>query len=248
MNKIPFPGDDSIREISRNICRQELPTAGTILGFLRKMTRSIGFWRLLSGSLDSALIALAVFLLIGLRIPMEMFQDPQREMRMTVFAFGSSPLFLGLYILLSLWKEQENPLRQILMTCKYTQRHVTVYCVFCWSALGLILEGIYVILLSHSLGLPALRMVLLCFVSLFLFSLLLLSVMLRSDRLWGAAGVCLLWFLGTLCGMFLFPGVLAALLLHIPIVAWILALILLILVINDRVHAYFYRRLCYADS
>lgn len=167
---------------------------------------------------------------------------------MTVFAFGSSPLFLGLYILLSLWKEQENPLRQILMTCKYTPRHLTVYGVFCWSVLGLILEGTYAILLSRFLELPALRLTLLCLTALFLFSLLLLSVMLRFDSLWAVVVVCLLWFLGTLCGMCLFPEFLAALLLHIPVVAWILADVLLMLVLNDRFLAYFYRRLCYADS
>ena len=48
--------------------------------------------------------------------------------------------------------------------------------------------------------------------------------------------------------MYLFPEFLAALLLHIPAVAWILADILLILVLNDRFSAYFYRRLCHADS
>ncbi|MBQ4564730.1 MAG: hypothetical protein IJA48_00110, partial [Oscillospiraceae bacterium] len=129
-----------------------------------------------------------------------------------------------------------------------TPRHITVYGVFCWSFLGLLLEGAYVTFVCRLLGLPTLRLFLLCLTSLFLFSLLLLSVLLRFDNPWALGCVYLFWFLGTLCGMYLFPEFLAALLLHIPAVAWILADILLILVLNDRFSAYFYRRLCHADS
>lgn len=243
---IPYPSDGQIREASQRICREALAPRETVLGFLKNMTARIGLLPLLTGSLDAAVVALAVFLGVGTSVPMRLIEFPEGKAVLTVFIFAFSPAFFGLYYALSMGKERVSSLWQIKMSCKYTVRHLLACRMFYLSLVSALLNGVYILVLCERLALPALKLLCICFTALFLFSLLLLAVLLRFDSVASVLGLYALWIGGGAAGALLIPEQLAFLLTAIPVLAWLLVDGALVILLRDRFAAYINRRSCYA--
>lgn len=244
---IPYPDSEQIHAAAEEICDRTLPKKETICSFLHSMTESLGFRYIFRGTLDVTLGTLGIFCFAGASALADLTRDTQGATKAIAFAFAFSPLLFILFFVLSIWKEKESEWFELKMTYKYTVLHLLAYRMFVVSIASVVLDGLYILLLSHYLRFSAYTAVCVSFSALFLFALMLLQTVLHCRTVTPIVVLCAAWLLvnALLSGLLLEPFV--SFLLAVPVAVWVLVIGLLAGLLAQSYRVYV-RRLCGAYS
>ena len=244
---VPYPSDAQITCAVEKIKEKAISERDTVFGFLRKMVKQMGLRMLLADTMDAAVVAFAVFLAVGTAVPRKICGLPDEEQLLGVFLFVFSPFFFALFSVLSMWKERADTLYQLKMTCKYTSWHLLTFRMFVLSIVSFGINGAYVAVLCFRVDLSVVRMLCICFSSLFLFSLLSVAVLLRSDIPAAVGLTYLLWIGGSAGAFWMIPEVFGAILFTVPVGIWIAVDSVLLIALCSHFVAYVNRRKGYVS-
>ena len=171
-------------------------------GFLKNIFFGIGLKRLYADMADIISLAFAVTLLLFYIILQ--FVLAQGNTIYTA-AFLSAPLLYAGIFFLSWAKERGCAVYSLQMTCKYTFFHLLAARMFGESLLGIVINGIYALLLMLRYHGDGVRLLALSFTSLMLFSMMLILGFTRNRGLGGAILYGGGWYALNLSGILFLP-------------------------------------------
>ena len=245
---IPYPREDQIQAASQKICREALPQRETIISFVKNMTTHMGLKNIFYGTYDTMVIAVSVFLAIGMAVPAILQTDPEMLNKLTVFVFAFSPMLFMMLYTLSYLKEVGESMYPIKMTCKYTVHHLLAYRMLAASLTSVMFNGVYVAVLCNRLAIPAISLVCISLSALFLYSLLLIMTVLRFHTLPALIGLCVGWLLVNAVIGGLALEIYAMFLQAVPVGVWIVLDIILAVTYVKCCGVYLNRRMSYANG
>lgn len=242
---IEYPSTEQINCEIDKICDRSIHKRVTIRSFLNEMFRNLGMKYVFYGAYDALVISTVISIIVAFLLGRMVLYSDTGETLIYAVAFSAAPLLFMLLFLLSYWKERETALYATKMACKYTVHHLLAFRMLAASFLGFVFATWYVVVLCSFLQIEYVRILSVAYASLFLFSIILIRVVLSQGGSRSVAWVSGLWLI--INGIFLtFAGAVYGILLQIiPGVLWIV-LDFALAIILIRECGFYVRRVCNA--
>lgn len=247
--EIKYPSDTQIKSAVAGICEKSIKKPETFFGFLKNMTSVLGIKNIFCGVYDAILISFVLFigLLIMLVSQLKYIDLSYDNIYMIVFAL--TPVFFIILYLLTHIKEHTDGAYKLKMTCKYTVNHLLAYRMFVFSILSVLFNTIYIFTLSIKTDINFFAMICISMSALFIFSTVLISVILRFNSILSPIMLSLLWIVMNLLTFFTNGSFYGKLIKNTPIYVWIIICIICIAIYLKKLSILSgKRRINYANS
>lgn len=243
--KIEYPTDIEVQQALDSICDKAIKRPPRIFSFLYDMVHSLGMRCIFYGTYDALCISFFIFLLTGFLLGHSLLTDPAGEILVYAIVFSFAPMLFLLLSILSFWKEREEKLYSLKMVCKYTVKHLQAFRMLAASVIGFVSTTGYVIVLCHWMNIEALHILSVAYASLFIFSIIMVQIVLTKESLLSIALLGAAWLLlNVVC--FVAAGEGYSLMLRaVPTALWITIDTLLVILLIRKCRIYV-RRVCNA--
>jgi len=218
MNILPNERDKSRKKSIETILADGLTRPVSTWVYLRDMYRNLGlrviFWEAAPAMLISVAVALAYMLLLAAQFT---FLDAAENLSAMLFLF-SPALFMSMTVCTEAI-ERMSGLYEIKMTGKYTLRQITAFRLLCFSLIGTVFAVIANTVICHlateevQAGF-SFQMIAIALCSLFLCSLLIISILRRFRAGWYLGAI--IWAVVGMLPVLIFREAWSAFLLNIP--------------------------------
>lgn len=142
--KIPMPGNEEKELAIQNIVAAGMPEQQGVWYNSAKLIRQVGLRHIVFGIWDCIFLATVITVtVVGM-----LFLSQHLMMTAGAMAlFAISPLFYGLLYNLSAWKEIQSGTAELLKTCHFSMRQLTVVRMLCFGGVGCLFNIIPIALL-----------------------------------------------------------------------------------------------------
>ena len=189
--EIPLPSAEEKNKVLQNILQQGMPKKHNLFSVLRDIHAVFGLRNLFFGVGDC--IYLALFFVTFL------YASLLSVCRLTLYSivFTASPVLYLCVWLLTLWKESLTDTLTMQRVCKFTPVYITAVRMLCFSVLSMVVDIPVAAAGNIMYDGDFLKLLLLSFCALFLYSVLLLSVLNLVRAKIAAVGLPFVW--GFMC-------------------------------------------------
>lgn len=222
---IIYPEKKQIDESVKYICEEALPQKKNIIIFLKDMTKNLGIKNIFFGMWDVILTTIFISVIIDIALVFTIISSAFTEEKILAIFFSISPIIFMLMFILMYIKEKSNDAYVVKMSCKYTVNYLIAYRMFTISLLSVVFNLTYIILLCNKFSIPILNALSVSFSSLFIFSIIMISVVSKCNSIFSTITVSILWLIingGLTCTVLSVYGIILK---SIPVLVWFLIFI-----------------------
>lgn len=220
--KIEYPTNEQIEKSVGIICREGIEKRDTIFSFLKNMTFNLGIKNIFYGVYDVMLISLIVTGAVYTLFFFSVNNLPHAEEKIYLFSFTFAPFMFALLFFLNFAKERTSDTFIIKMTCKYSFLHLLAYRMFVFSLLSVVVNSLYILVLFSDFKISFVTVISLSLSALFVYSLLLIAMLLKFSTLKPVIAFSVLWIAADILLYVYSRDFLMGLLKSVPLFVWMI--------------------------
>ena len=220
--KIEYPTNEQIEKSVGIICREGIEKRDTIFSFLKNMTFKLRIKNIFYGVYDVMLISLIVTGAVYTLFFFSINNLPNAEEKIYLFSFTFAPFMFALLFFLNFAKERTSDTFIIKMTCKYSFLHLLAYRMFVFSLLSVVVNSLYILVLFSDFKISFVTVISLSLSALFVYSLLLIAMLLKFSTLKPVIAFSVLWIAADILLYVYSRDFLMGLLKSVPLFVWMI--------------------------
>lgn len=191
--KIEYPTNEQIEKSVGVICDEGIRKKDTLFSFLKDMTLNLGIKNIFYGVHDVMVISLVITCAAYSLFLFSINNLPGAEEKIYLFSFAFAPFMFALLFFLNFAKEKSSDTFIIKMTCKYSFFYLLAYRMFVFSLLSVAANSLYILVLFSDFRISFVTVISLSLSSLFVYSLLLIAMLIKFSTVIPIIALSVLW-------------------------------------------------------
>lgn len=220
--KIEYPTNEQIEKSVGIICNEGIRKKDTLFSFLKNMTLNLGIKNIFYGVYDVMVISLVITCAVYSAFLFSINNLPRWEEKIYLFSFTFAPFMFALMFFLNFAKEKSSDTFIIKMTCKYSFLYLLAYRMFVFSILSAVANSLYILVLFSDFKISFVTVISLSLSALFVYSLLLIAVLIKFSNIKPVIILSVLWVAADLLLYVYSKDFLMRILKSVPLFVWMI--------------------------
>lgn len=223
--KIEYPTNEQIEKSVGIICENGIKKRETVFSFIKNMTLNLGLKNIFYGFYDVMFISILVTCAAYLLFLFSINNLPGAEEKIYIFSFTFAPFMFALLFFLNFAKEKSADTFIIKMTCKYSFFYLLAYRMFVFSLLSVVVNSLYILVFFSDFKISFVTIISLSLSALFVYSLLLIAMLIKFSTVKPAIGLSALWIFADAVFYVCFKEFFAEILKAVPLFVWMIIVV-----------------------